>query len=154
MPADQQLHLPIGIWIGSTVVFYIVTIFFCLSLFKGMNRVPKDKQLFPAWLVWLMLIPLVNYVIMWMMIPFGVPKSFKAATLGNDGAQKNAKTLFAIGLTYAICVTLTLVPVINIATSIAALVLFIIYWVKVCGFKKQFLTSGHNSSSEPPPLQQ
>ena len=129
---------PVVLWpIG--IVIFIIMIFFCMSMYNAMQQVPADKQQFPGWLIWLFLIPLVSIVMQWIMLPFGLPNSFKAVVGDNEAALLQIKTIHGLGLALVILITITLLPFLGLITGIPTLVLWIIYWVKVVKFKKQFL---------------
>lgn len=121
------------------LILFIIFIFFCWSLYSAMKRIPVEKQVFPAWFCWMLLIPIVGYVFSWMMLPFGIPRSFERHLEDNPEAVKKSKTLFGVGLAYVIIPLLAWIPIIGILLSIATIVLWIIYWVKVVNFKKQYL---------------
>ncbi len=129
----EFIFWPIGL------ALFIVMIFFCLSMYGAMNRVPADKQKFPGWLVWLFLLPLVGIVMQWIMLPFGIPDSFKNVVGDNKDALGQIKTIHGIGLAVVILMTMSFIPVLNVFAAIPTIVLWIIYWVKVVGFKNQFL---------------
>ena len=131
---------PIGIG------FFIAMIFFCVSMYSAMQQVPADKQQFPAWLVWLFLIPLASIVLQWIMLPFGLPNSFKNVVGENEAALTQIKSIHGLGLALVILMTITLLPVINVFAGIPTIILWIIYWVKVVKFKKQFLLNLNLSS--------
>ena len=117
----------------------IVAILFCLSLYSAMKHVPQEKRAFPAWLCWMLLIPLAGYVFAWIMLPFGIPNSFKAALPQDKAAQNKAGGLFGVGLTLVILMTCAIIPYVNFLTAIPSLILFIIYWAKISSFKNRFL---------------
>lgn len=131
----------IGITFGLILIAALIAvqIFYILSLFKAMNAVPEEKRLFPSWFVWMFLVPLANFVFMWIMVPFGVPKSLGKAVEGNAEAESRAKGLFALGLSLTILVSISWIPVLGIFTGIAAFILWIIYWVKVVSFRRDYL---------------
>lgn len=104
-----------------------------------MQQVPAEKQQFPGWLVWLFLIPIVSIVMQWIMLPFGMPNSFKNVVGDNKDALIEIKTIHGLGLALVILITLSMIPVLNFFAAIPTIVLWILYWVKVVKFKKQFL---------------
>jgi cytochrome bd-type quinol oxidase subunit 1 len=128
----------IGAIIG-VIIGIIIAILFSWSLYAAMKKVPQEKRVFPAWFCWMFLIPIAGFVFEWIMLPFGIPKTFKQYLPKNQAAQDKAGNLFGVGLAYVILLWLLFIPYINILAGIAALVLFIIYWVQVVAFKKRFL---------------
>lgn len=134
---------PFGVVFGGVlaiiILIFIINIFFCLSLYSALKCVPAEKRVFPAWLVWLMLIPIVGIIFAWMMEPFGLPKSFEAVLADNGEAIAKTKVLFGLGLAHVILMTVALFPFLKWIVGIAALIVWIIYWVKVVDFKNKFL---------------
>lgn len=124
------------------VAVFIITAFYCWSLFRVIQRVPKDKHQFPSWFIWLFLIPYVGFVFQWIMLPFGIPNTFKNLLSNNADATKAAELLFKIGLGQVIFTTfsffLPLYPVNQIA-GVLGLILWILYWVKIISFKNKYL---------------
>lgn len=150
-------HLSTGETIGVIVIaiiFFIIFVLFCWSLYSALSRVPEDKQVFPAWFCWLLIIPLVGYVFSWLMLPFGIPRSFENYLSDNPAAVKKAKTLFGIGLAYVIIPLVAWIPIVGIPFSIAALVLWIIYWVKIVKFKNEYLMGPPTHKTEIPTTKQ
>lgn len=122
-----------------TLALLIANIFFCLSLYSAMKKVPEKHRCFPAWFSWMLAIPILHLIFAWMMLPFGIPKSFKHHLQDNQEAIAKAKSLFGVGLALVILMTLSVLPYVNLGTGVATFVLYIIYWVKVVKFKKRFL---------------
>lgn len=134
----------LGAGIGVGLVFFIVFIFFCWSTYAAMKAVPREHRVFPAWFCWMQLIPVVGYVFQWLMLPFGIPRSFDAVVHENEEAKTQTKTLFGVGLAYVIIPLLMWIPIINFILLIASIVLFIIYWMKVVKFKENYLLHHYN----------
>ncbi len=130
------LGIPIGILVLGVLV---ANIFFCLSLYSAMKKIPEKQRCFPAWFSWMILVPVLHMVFAWIMLPFGIPKSFKQHCKDHQEALAKARSLFGVGLALVILMTLSLLPYVNFATAAATLVLYIIYWVKVVKFKKHYL---------------
>jgi hypothetical protein len=85
-------------------------------------------------------VPIASIVFLWIMIPFGIPISFKKATEGNAEAEHKTKILFGVGIAHVILISVGWIHVYpSISVGIAALVLFIIYWVLVARFKRDYL---------------
>lgn len=127
--------------------FFVLIILFACSLQKTMNRVPKEKRIFPNWFIWMRFIPFVGMIFEWMMIPFGIPGGVRNAVTGNASAQSAAITLKIIGLFLVICESFGFfVGMLGLASIFVMPVLvvliytfLIIYWVKVVSFRKKYL---------------
>ncbi len=120
----------------ALVVFAVILvpfIFYLLTLQKAFSRVaPQHRELSPG-LVWLMFIPLFGLV--WHFII--------AAKLSNslrkEFASRNADVVgesygWTIGLIMCILMCTTWIPILGFLTAIGAIVLWIIYWVKIANF--------------------
>lgn len=124
-------------------VLLIATFFYCLTLFKILQQVPKENQLFPSWFVWLFLVPWVGLVFQFIMLPFGIPSALKKTFATNQDAIASADILLKLGLAQVILILLGIfLPVhpINQIISIFGLGVWIAYWVMIVRFKKQYLT--------------
>jgi len=90
--------------------------------------------------VWLLLIPLFNFF--WQFIV--VDKIAQSITMECDKLNipvKENKPTYKIGLAWNICTLLFFIPVLG---NLAALVLFIAYWIKVNEYRK-LIISNQNS---------
>ena len=126
--------------VGLGLAFIIANIFFSISLYKGLKRIPPEKLLFPAWFVWMFFVPVVGYVFYWLMLPFGVPRSFREAVPDNPAAQKRASTLFGLGLAQCILLIVALNSYVILFLGLPWLIVWILYWLKAVEFRKLYLT--------------
>ncbi len=137
----QQLHdkIPpsyfVGVVSAALLIDIIINIFFSWTCYRTLSTVPKDKQTIPAWVCWLMIAPVVRVIFYWIILPFAIPNSLKKAFSENTELVKATRSLFGIGLAFVILATLSFVPLVGIV-FIAAIVLYIIYWIKVADIKK------------------
>lgn len=103
------------------------------------------------WFVWLMLIPYIGYIFMWMMLPFGIPKSVQryskdnAPSYGND-AYKESKFLGRLGiaflimsLLYAILLQIDTLKPLGYLISLITLGIFIFYWKSIVNIRQPLL---------------
>ena len=123
------------------LVSVIAVILYCRMLYKMLKLVPKEDHQFPAWFVWMFLVPLVGVIFQWIMLPFGIPNTLKKYCANNQEALSKAKTLFRIGLTQVIILTISAgaLPPYDRAAGLASVALWILYWVKCVRFRNQFL---------------
>ena len=133
---DDQLFM---MTLVAIIIFFIINIFFSISLYKALKRVPPEKLLFPAWFAWMFYVPVAGYVFYWLVLPFGVPRSFRQALPNNPEAQSRAGTLFGLGLTFCIFLTVSLIPYALAVVGLPWLIIWIIYWAKVVKFRKMYL---------------
>lgn len=138
---DPQNMAYAGSVFGSFFVLagIVADIWFIASMYGAMKRIPEASRRFPAWFVWMQLIPLVGLVFAWIMIPFGVPGTLEAYFAGHAEAKQKAKTLFVVGLVAVIALTFALIPGIGFLGMLVYLVCFIVYWANLASFKRKYL---------------
>jgi len=144
------IALALGILLFTVVIMVAISIFICLLIYLPYKDVPAEHQKMAPGLVFLLLIPFFN--IIWNFIVFmRIPESFQSyfaaqgrTDVGDCGRQ--------IGLWYAICGVAAIVPCVNYVAGPAALVLFIIFLVKIWGLKGQIgMAPAMGSSPGAPP---
>lgn len=90
--------------------------------------------------VWLLFIPFFNIV--WQFIVVDkIAQSIAAECARLNIAVTESKPTYGIGLAWNICNCISIIPIIG---GLAALVTFIIYWVKVAGYKKLIEANQNN----------
>lgn len=109
----------------------------CWLLYGAFERIPPRFRQMDSGLVWLLLIPCFSLVWNFFVFP-KLARSFKAyfdsvgdATVGDCGEQ--------LGLFYAIADACFLVPCLNHFAFVAALVLLIVYLIKVHELKQKIV---------------
>jgi len=117
-------------------------VWFILTVRSAVILVPEDRRKFSLWLLWLLLIPVVNYFVAWFLIPFAIPKTLEAGN-GSSRSKKVTKHLFQLGLAVQI------LPIIHflaawsqlgeLILSAVSVVLIVIYWIIVYKYKQRFL---------------
>jgi len=117
---------------GIVVAVLIVpTIFYLLTIQKALSRCSVESRTLSPGLVWLQLIPLFNLVWVFIVV-INVSKS-----LGNEfrrrGISESPNPGQGIGVAMAICSVLSIIPLVGYLTSVASLVLWIVYWVTIAG---------------------
>ena len=115
-------------------VYLIPLIFFLMTLQKCLKRCSPQSRTMAPGKVWLMLIPLFNFV--WQFnIVFQV-----ASTLENEFRLRNMEREAApgqsIGLACCILIICGIIPVVGIFAEIAGLVCWIVYWIKISTYSK------------------
>jgi hypothetical protein len=142
-PSDEQamaafagvmlVAASVGIVIGVAItVVIIILVAGCLKVLP-----PECREMEPN-MVWLLLIPLFNLVWNFFVYP-KVSRSFQRY-FAAQGRTEFGDCGEKIGLWCAICSACCVVPCLNYVAGPAALVLLIIYLVKVLGLKK-FVTA-------------
>lgn len=130
----------------SVVILLIVLavlalyVLFIKTLVDLMSVIPADKRFCPAWLNWLMIVPVLNYFVGWLMLPFALPMSVKASAI-SDAIVDKAKLLFRLGLVLQLCPTFSVllggVHLIGALLFIVGFAVLIWYWVTAHSLKSQ-----------------
>ena len=118
----------IGMLIGLAIM-----VFFLLSLQKCLKEVSPSNRTMEPGMVWLNLIPLFNLV--WIFITV-IKLSESVIAEGQSRQVSVDDGGKVIGLVYAISLIASIIPLIGLLAGLVALVTFIIYWVKVAGYRK------------------
>jgi hypothetical protein len=114
----------------ALAIAYILTISNTLK-----KCAPTSRTMQPG-MAWLLLVPLLNLVWNFLVvnaISDTLTNEFRLRGVQNFEPQPGKQ----IGMPMAICGACSLIPILGILASLAYLVLWIMYWVKVSGFSKQ-----------------
>jgi len=134
--------------VAFCLIGLVIMVFICWNLMECLKRVPVQYRKMDPGLVWLLLIPCFHLI--WnFFVYLRLPASYQAyfaATGKGDGSDCGR----SIGLAYAICSAFCIIPFINYVAGPAALILLIIFLVKVNGYKK-LIGSEAAPSAVPPP---
>ena len=140
---DYAANFGIGAMFAAILFFIAVValislaiqVFVCWLLYSAYQAIPRQFQKQQPGLVWLLLIPCFGMVWNFFVIP-KLSESFQAffqskgrTDVGDCGAQ--------IGLVYCICAIAIFLPYLGVVAAVAALVLLILYLVKVSDLKKK-----------------
>jgi len=131
-------------WVRPThflVFFYVLLFHFALSIvaiilvYMDFERVPRGCRKLEPGLVWLLLIPCFNLVWNFFVFP-GLSDSFKAYfnSIGDNSVGNCGRDL---GLGYAICSAISVIPFVGCLTGIVSLVLLILFLVKANELKNR-----------------
>jgi predicted membrane channel-forming protein YqfA (hemolysin III family) len=129
----QPWHLLVVGFISC--IFLIPAILYILTLQRALNKCAGSARTMQPGQVWLLLIPFFN-VIWHFLVVMGIAKSLR-----NEFARRgipNADPLpgQSIGMAMCICACCGIIPILGIIASLASLVLWIIYWIKVAGYSE------------------
>jgi hypothetical protein len=112
------------------VAILIPYIFFLITLQNTLKAISPENRKMPPANVWLMFIPIFNLV--WQFIVVNnISESIKAECEILQLPTKENKPTSGIGIAWCICSLCFFIPF----ASIAALVLWVIYWIKVNEYK-------------------
>jgi len=112
----------------------IPMIFYLITMQNTFNEISPENRKMEAGLVWLTLIPLFGLVWQFIIV------NRMADSLKLEFAKRNIKEVedrpgISLGLTFCILFACSIIPLLGFLTGIAGLVCWIIYWVKINGFK-------------------
>lgn len=115
-------------------VFTIPYILFLKTLQNTIKEISLENRKINPNDVWLILIPF--FGIIWQIVVINKI----SISLGDELNKKNisnneVKPTFALGIAYCILQILTIIPIVGILFGLIALILWIIYWVKIDSYK-------------------
>ena len=122
------------------VLAFVPFIFFLITLQKTMNVISVENRKMPPSNVWLMLIPLFNIVWQFIMVS-KIAESVTEECIKLNIHTKESKPTYNSGLTWNICNLIAFIPIIG---GLAALLTFILYWVKVNEYKNLMIANKDN----------
>jgi hypothetical protein len=121
------------------IILLLPLIFFLITIQNTFNAVSPENRKMDGGLVWLTLIPLFGMV--WQFIIVNrLADSLKLEFAKRNMPINEARPGINIGLAYCILFCCSIIPIVNIVTSIAGLVCWIMYWVKINEYKSKLRT--------------
>jgi hypothetical protein len=149
-PNSQHAAMAMGFMFMYMAIVAVIGIsiamFICWMLYSCLKRIPESFRLQQPGLAFLLLIPFFNLVWNFFVYP-PLAKSYKAY-FDSKGDTSVGDCGYGIGLAYSICAALCVVPLINIVTGIATLVLLILYLIKAWNLRSR-ITDIHGEGQTP-----
>jgi len=115
-------------------LFIIPVIFFLITLQNTLRAIEPQNRTMEPGNVWLMLIPLFNFVWSFMLVN-AIANSCKTQ-MEQYGIYNEQKSTYNVGIAWAVCLILNILLGLF---SILSLIFFIVYWIKVNETRKQLL---------------
>lgn len=116
-------------------IMIIPTIFYLITLQTAFSRCSTECRTLSPGQVWLLLIPIFNLI--WhFFIVINLSQSL-ANEFRKRGMVESSNPGKEIGLAMAILSVVSIIPYIGILTGIAALICWIVYWVKIAEFSSK-----------------
>lgn len=112
----------------------IVNIFYLINLSETLKEVDDSRRKVPASNVWLMFIPLFNLVYPFILYPKvseSLNEEFEHRGLSKDGDFGKS-----LGITMGVLSLVSIIPIIGYLCLIAYIVILVIYWKKMSGYKQ------------------
>ena len=134
---EALLAAGIFILIFIVIAALVVGILYLLTLQNLLNRVKPENRTVSPGNVWLLLIPIFNWIypfILYPKISESVAKEFQSRGLPADGDFGKG-----LGITMPILTLCGIIPVIGALAGLANLVIWIIFWAKMSKYKNQLV---------------
>lgn len=117
----------------------LIAVFYLLNLQNLLKQItPANRQVEPG-NVWLMFIPLFNIIYPFILYP-KITDSVKLE-MESRGMAEQGDYGRGIGIALPVLGLCGVIPVLGFLASLANLVLFIIFWVKMAGYKTKLMQS-------------
>ncbi|MCC6288214.1 MAG: hypothetical protein IT249_10050 [Chitinophagaceae bacterium] len=143
MESDSLYYLLGFTALGIVLISLIPAIFFLLTLQKTLHAVSPGNRLMQPGHVWLLLIPVFN--IIWIFITVArIADSIKNECSRLSIPTTESRPTYGIGLVMSILWICGFIPVIGMIASLAGVICWIIYWVKVNDYKNIIITNRDN----------
>lgn len=137
---EGLIVLLVIIWLVLVIGGLVTQILYLLTLQNTLNEVSPENRKMPPGQVWLMFIPLFN--IGWQfVIVTNIADSLKAEFQKRNIAVEEERPGYSIGLTTCILICCCIIPFLGLLAALGAIVCWIIYWVKISGYKRMLKES-------------
>lgn len=120
---------------GVLLLFYIPWIFYLITMHKALNRVAPERRKTTPLIIWLNMIPLVQFVTHFFMVS-GIADSLADEYYARNLPLSDQRPGYTMGLVTSIMLILSMIPYLGIIFSMVALVTWIIYWVQIAEFSR------------------
>lgn len=129
METTVLLIILVAVVIGVAIAVLLVWL-----LYDACKRIPAQYRELEPWQVWLLLIPV--WSLIWNFVVYPRLSRSMQAALAAQGTPAADDCGAQLGLYYAICCVVALVPIVGGIAGLAGLVIWIMYLVKISGLKK------------------
>jgi len=129
------LFFIVGVFLGILpLIFYLIT------LQKTLSQVSPENRKMPPSNVWLTFIPL--FGLAWQFVIVSkIASSLKSEFNSRDIKIDSNNPGYGIGIAYSILFCASIIPFLGMVASIAGLICWILYWVKISNYKLQLTES-------------
>jgi hypothetical protein len=146
LPSDLAAAIILAIFL--LLAFIVLGVFFLLTQYRTLEAIRPENRRMRSGQVWLQMIPLFGLI--WQFIVINriadsICEALNSPTgdsiFAENFVPSNERPTYAIGLAYAICFCVSFLPIYSIrnAASLAGVIFWIIYWVKLAKYKRKIL---------------
>ena len=157
---DQFGTMEITILLVAIILVLIPAIFFLITQQNTLKAIRPENRFMSPGEVWLQLIPIFNIVWQYLVV-IKIAKSIKKELASRDQFSFDAnphdyidlesdRPTYQIGMAMCILVTAGIIPLIGTLFSLAGLVCWIIYWVKLSQYKSQIEQKNYSVTATTP----
>ncbi|MGZ4116172.1 MAG: DUF4328 domain-containing protein [Bacteroidia bacterium] len=133
-PTAEILGAFLIVFVIAAIIGIVVMVLYLLTLQNALKAISPENQKMPPGQVWLALIPLFGLV--WQFIIVNrMADSLKAEFAKRNISSQEDRPGYSIGLTYCILYCCSVIPVLGGLAALGGIVCWIIYWVKIAGYK-------------------
>lgn len=135
-PPPEFWAIFLGVMCVAVLIGLAIQVFFLLTLSKALKQCDPAARTLEPGQVWLNLIPFFN--IYWtFVLATRVPESLRNEFKDRRMHRREEDYGAGVGKWYAICTVASVVPILNYIAGPAALILWILFWVKTAGYSRQ-----------------
>ncbi|MGZ4056226.1 MAG: DUF4328 domain-containing protein [Bacteroidia bacterium] len=141
-PTAEILGAFLIVFVIAAIIGIVVMVLYLLTLQNALKAISPENQKMPPGQVWLALIPLFGLV--WQFIIVNrMADSLKAEFAKRNISSQEDRPGYSIGLTYCILYCCSVIPVLGGLAALGGIVCWIIYWVKIAGYKTKLEMNNH-----------
>jgi len=116
-------------------IVLLPTIFFLLTLQKALSRCEPGSRTMVPGQVWLCLVPVFNLI--WTFFVVNAISDSLHREFTRRGMAEEPQPGRSLGMALAILAVISVVPILGFVTGVAALVCWILYWIKIAGYSEK-----------------
>lgn len=136
MPGPREVMI-VFIFLG---LLLIPKIFFIITLQSTLQAIAPENRKMPLANVWLLLIPI--FSLAWNFIVVNnMADAIKAELAAKQIHTAEARPAYDLGLAMCILDCICLIPIVNFLAGIGAIICWILYWLKINGYKTQIINT-------------
>lgn len=124
----------------SGALLLVPLIFFLITQMNTIRQIDEENRSIKPGQVWLQLIPFFGLVWQFFVvtrISDSIRRQLYGAPLSTENGSAHERPTYQIGMAYCVLICLTAVPFISAVASLAGIICWITYWVKLHGYKEK-----------------